>query len=314
MANSKLIAQDVVCVPTGISNAYLLGSSENYVLVDSGTPGHEKPIVNAVKQHFGKNAKPCAIVLTHGHFDHSGSALELARRWGVRIFVHRMELPFVDGTDFYPPPDPTVGGFMAQMMRFAPNNKINLSPHVSPLRLSELPWIAGWKIVETPGHTPGHVSLFRAADGTLIAGDAFTTVDLDSAVAVMSRSQQVSRPPAYYTPDWQNAERSVRRLADLEPRTLAAGHGVPMSGFAAQGQLRDLSRHFPVPEYGRYVKEAARTDESGVASLPPPVADPLKRRAALSAAAAGAVGVTLWIRSRRSRRNVSGEAGWQQVA
>lgn len=314
MANSKVIAQDVVWVPTGFSNAYLLGSSENYVLVDSGTPGHEKHILTAVKEHFGKNAKPCAIVLTHGHFDHSGSALELARRWGVRIFVHRMELPFVDGTDSYPPPDPNVGGFMAQMMRFAPNNKVNLSPHVSPLRLSELPWIAGWKIIETPGHSPGHISLFRAADGTVIAGDAITTVNLDNAMAVMTKSQQVSRPPACFTPDWQNAERSVRRLADLDARVLAAGHGVPMSGYAAQGQLRDLSRHFPVPEYGRYVKEAVRTDESGLASLPPPVPDRLRRRATLSVAAAGAVGVTLWIRSRRSKKNVSGEAGWQQVA
>ncbi|HET9181386.1 MAG TPA: MBL fold metallo-hydrolase [Candidatus Angelobacter sp.] len=314
MAKSQTIAQDVVCIPTGISNAYLLGTEEGFVLVDSGTAGNEKKILRAVRTELGKNATPCAIVLTHGHFDHSGSALELARRWGVRIYVHRRELPFVDGRECYPPADPTVGGFLAQMMRFAPNHKIDLSPHVTTLRLTELPWIAGWRILETPGHSPGHISLFRPADGTLIAGDAFATVDLDSASAVVSKRPQVSRPPAAFTPDWQNAERSVRRLAELDARVLAAGHGVPMFGFAAQGQLRDLSRNFPVPFYGRYTKQAAVTDENGIISLPEPVPDRLRRKAVFSAAAAGAVGITFWVRSRRSKRSRGAETRWEQVA
>lgn len=314
MARPQTIAQDVVCIPTGISNCYLLGTAEGFVLVDSGTAGNEKKILKAVRSELGKNATPCAIVLTHGHFDHSGSARELARRWGVRIYVHRRELPFVDGTDCYPPADPTVGGFLAQMMRFAPAQKINLLPHVTTLRLTELPWLGGWRIIETPGHTPGHISLFRPADGTLIAGDAFATVDLDSASAVMSKRPQVSRPPAVFTPDWQNAERSVRRLAELDARVLAAGHGVPMFGFAAQGQLRDLSRRFPVPEYGRYTKEAALADENGIISLPEPVPDRLRRKAVFSAAAAGAVGVALWARSRRSKRHAGAETSWKQVA
>ena len=78
MPNSQIISQDVVCIPCGISNAYLLGTEEGFVLVDSGTPGNEKKILRAVREHLGKNPTPCAIVLTHGHFDHSGSALQLA--------------------------------------------------------------------------------------------------------------------------------------------------------------------------------------------------------------------------------------------
>jgi glyoxylase-like metal-dependent hydrolase (beta-lactamase superfamily II) len=148
----------------------------------------------------------------------------------------------------------------------------------------------------------------------LIAGDAFATVDLDSAVAVMSKHPRVSRPPAVFTPDWQNAERSVRRLAELDARVLAPGHGVPMFGYAPQGQLRDLSRNFPVPEYGRYALEPARTDENGIISLPPPVPDRLRRKAALSAAAAGAVGIAFFLRRRRSRRRSIKEPEWREVA
>ncbi len=87
-----------------------------------------------------------------------------------------------------------------------------------------------------------------------------------------------------------------------------------MSGFAAQGQLRDLSRNFPVPEHGRYAREAAWSDENGVISLPPPVSDPVKRKAVLSAAGAAAVGVALWARSRRNNKKHKSEPGWKQVA
>jgi hypothetical protein len=87
-----------------------------------------------------------------------------------------------------------------------------------------------------------------------------------------------------------------------------------MSGFAAQGQLRDLSRNFPVPEYGRYAKESSHTDENGIISLPGPVPDRLRRKAAISAAAAGAVGIGLFIRRRRSRRHQVKEPEWRQVA
>ena len=77
----------------------------------------------------------------------------------------------------------------------------------------------GWHWVFTPGHTPGHVSLFRAADRTLIAGDAFVTLRQESALAVLSRRQEVRRPPAYYTADWIAARHSVEKLAAYGPRS-----------------------------------------------------------------------------------------------
>jgi glyoxylase-like metal-dependent hydrolase (beta-lactamase superfamily II) len=299
MANSELIAAQVVRVPTGIANCYVVGTSERWVLIDAGTQGNAKNIREAVNEHIGPDAPPAAIVLTHGHFDHAGSARELAEEWDVEIYAHRLEIPFVNGSSKYPPPDPTVGGFMSQVIRFLPNKKMDVGANLRELSVGRLPWLPEWEILETPGHSPGHVSYFRREDSTLIAGDAFCTVDQNSMTDTLAQRQKVSIPPPYYTCDWQSAERSVRKLAELRPKVLAAGHGIPMRGAQAATQLRALANNFPIPEDGRYVREAAQTDERGIVYLPPPVADPVKIGALVAAGLAGAVGAGLVVRSRR---------------
>ena len=312
MANSELIAAQVVRIPTGIANCYIVGTAEMWVLVDAGTHGNSKNILKAVDEHIGSEIPPAAIVLTHGHFDHAGSARDLAEHWGVEIYAHRKEIPFVDGTSKYPPPDPTVGGFMSQVIRLLPNKKMNVGRNLRELSVGRLPWLPEWEILETPGHTPGHVSFFRSTDGTLIAGDAFCTVNQNSMRATLSQRQQVSGPPPYYTCDWQAAERSVKRLAELRPKVLAAGHGIPMRGAQAATQLRALANNFPVPEDGRYVRRPARTDETGIVYLPPPVPDPVKIGALVAAGVAGAVAAGVVARNRRA--SAAGEREIERAA
>jgi glyoxylase-like metal-dependent hydrolase (beta-lactamase superfamily II) len=135
----------------------------------------------------------------------------------------------------------------------------------------------GWRWIHTPGHTAGHVALFRDSDRTLIAGDAFVTQRQESALAVMSQRQEVRRPPAYFTTDWQAARRSVATLAQLRPNVAATGHGVPMYGEAMRQELDTLVRdwdHVAVPPQGRYIHQPALTNERGVVAIPPAVSDP----------------------------------------
>ncbi len=312
MNNSELIAANVVRVPTGIANCYMVGSRERWVLIDAGTQGNAKNILQAVEEHIGSEVPPAAIFLTHGHFDHSGSARELAEHWDVPIYAHRLEIPFLNGTSKYPPPDPTVGGFMSQVIRFLPNKKMNVGPNLGELSPGRLPGLPEWEIIETPGHSPGHVSYFRSEDSVLIAGDAFCTVDQNSMVDTIQQRQKVSIPPPYYTCDWQAAERSVRKLAELRPKVLAAGHGVPMRGASATTQLRALANNFPIPEDGRYVREAARTNESGIVYLPPPIPDPVKIGAWIAAGAG--VGVAAGVILRKTWPRPSGKEQMQEAA
>lgn len=306
--NLREVAKDVLCIEIGISNCYLVGTKKEWALVDAGTDGHSDDILKAVRKRFGKKAKPEAILLTHGHFDHAGSASELADHWGVPIYAHRRELPFVDGRSEYPPPDPTVGGFMSFVVRFIPkrNNYVNLGDRVSEYTsLRKLPGLKNWEAIETPGHTPGHVSFFRKKDRVLIAGDAFTTVNQDSMIDVISKRRSVNRPPVYYTSDWDAAHESVIKLTRLEPEMLAAGHGVPMSGPDAIRGLDRLAYDWPAPKHGRYVPEAVQADERGLAYLPPAPLDLMPKLAVIGAAAASGTAAVLIMRQRGSARRIA---------
>lgn len=101
-----------------------------------------------------------------------------------------------------------------------------------------------------------HVTLFRDADRTLIAGDAFVTTQQESLYEVIQQKKGVHGPPAYFTPDWGAARKSVERLADLHPAIAATGHGTPMSGEELATGLSDLVARFDdvaVPDHGKYV-------------------------------------------------------------
>lgn len=82
-----------------------------------------------------------------------------------------------------------------------------------------------WAAIDRPGHTPGHISLYRRSDGVLITGDAVVTVDLNSLMGILTSRQGVFGPPRYSTRDWAAAQRSIAALAALEPRVLPPGHG-----------------------------------------------------------------------------------------
>jgi glyoxylase-like metal-dependent hydrolase (beta-lactamase superfamily II) len=262
------IARDVAIVPMTIPNAYLVGDSGSWVLVDAGIPGNERRIRRAAETRFGPGARPRGILLTHGHFDHAGSAAGLADFWGVPIYVHRLEFPYLTGRSDYPPLDPTPPGFFSALSRFFPSSTLNLGDRLSALDESgPAPHLPEWECVYTPGHAPGHVAFFRRADGALIAGDAVTTMNLDSLIGTLTKKPELCRPPVPATTNWPQARESVRRLAALRPSLVAAGHGTPLR--EVQERMQALADNFPIPVRGRYVAEPVRFDENGIVYLPP---------------------------------------------
>lgn len=275
------IAPGVGHLAVSIANVYFVGApGASWVLVDSGLPGKAQMIREAAEARYGA-LRPQAIVLTHGHFDHAGSAADLADIWGVPILAHPLEMPYLTGRSVYPPGDPTAPGFMALLTRFFKRTQgLDLGDRLRPIGAAELPGMAGWEWHHTPGHAPGHVSFFRRADATLLAGDACTTMDLDSLIAVVTKQQRVCRPPTPMNYDWKAARESVRLLSSLAPSTIACGHGVPMAGPEATMQLATLAREFPIPRHGRYVNEPAQIGPNGIEWLPPEPNDPLPKIAA----------------------------------
>ncbi len=229
-----------------------------WVLIDAGIPGRAGSIRRTVAERIGEGSRPAAIILTHGHFDHVGNLKKLAEHWDVPIFAHELEHPFLNGQKSYPPPDPSVGGgLMARMAALYPRGPIDVSRWLDVLPADgSVPAMPGWRWIHTPGHTPGHISLWRESDRTMIAGDAFITTNQESAYGVATQKPELHGPPTYYTPNWDDAERSVKRLAALEPELAITGHGPPLRGAgmrAALHRLADEFREIAVPEHGRYV-------------------------------------------------------------
>lgn len=237
------IAPDVFCIgPHGLTqtNAYLVHAGPAWALVDAAWKQDAARIEAAVHTILGADAVPAAILLTHAHPDHLGSARVLSEGWRCPILLHSSEIPIASGDfaameEFAGPLDRWVilpsmraigvrrreavlrGGSLAGLIR-------GLEPDGV---ISGLP---GWTWVATPGHTPGHVSFVREADRIVLTGDALVTLRVNSPSGFLLGRQGLSAPPWYTT--WQRrlAATSIQALAALEPTAVGGGHGLPLVG------------------------------------------------------------------------------------
>ncbi|MDB6005066.1 MAG: beta-lactamase protein [Prosthecobacter sp.] len=264
------IAADLAYRRLAMVNVVFFGTphceDRGWVLIDTGVSGLGKLIENAAAERFGKNNRPAAIILTHGHFDHVGNLKALAEAWDAPIYAHPLEYPYLTGKAAYPPPDTSVGGGI--MPTFAPlfpagpidvSNWLNLLPENG-----EVPFMPGWRWIHTPGHSPGHVSLWRESDRALIAGDAFITTHQESAYSVITQKPEMHGPPTYFTIDWEASRKSVVMLAELEPDLAVTGHGRAMQGPQMLAALQVLAWDFQKvagPPQGRYVLHPARAED-----------------------------------------------------
>ncbi|UZH55479.1 MBL fold metallo-hydrolase [Salinimicrobium tongyeongense] len=257
--------KDVFYYTNQIVNIVTIGSpkSDQWVLVDSGMPKSAGIIKKVVEERFGRDSKPRAILLTHGHFDHVGGLVDLLEEWAVNVYAHPFEFPFLTGEKSYPEPDPSVeGGMLAKISSIYPHEPISIKPFLKPLPADgRVPEFPEWEWIHTPGHSPGHVSFFRPTDSILLAGDAFITVKQDSLYKVLVQKEEIHGPPRYLTTDWKAAHDSVQKLAGLHPKVAITGHGNAMKGNALREGLRDLVENFrtkAIPSHGKYVEASQK--------------------------------------------------------
>jgi glyoxylase-like metal-dependent hydrolase (beta-lactamase superfamily II) len=276
MAEPQPVADGIWSLRTVLVNVFFVRlDDDGWLLVDTGIAGSAGAIRAAAERLFA-GVPPRAIVLTHGHFDHVGSLARLVQAWDVPVYAHPFEAPHLTGRLPYARPDPTVGGGLIARSSFLfPRGPSDVGPRLLMLPPDgRVPQAPEWIALHTPGHTAGHVALFRPRDGTLIAGDAITTTKQESLVKVATQRREMHGPPAYFTTDWDAARWSVQRLASVRPETLLSGHGRPMRGEAMRRDLRDLAERFDaraMPRRGRYV-EIDRGEQTWGARIARPAA------------------------------------------
>lgn len=198
-------------VPRNGVNAYLVGD----VLVDAGYILSGKKVVAAVK---GREVR--AHALTHVHNDHAGGTRHVHEALGVPVWIGVDDAPFLRSGKAPVPP----GNRIAAL--FGP---VAGSPKVEPEReLSEGDELGhGFVVLDTPGHSPGHVSFWREADRTLICGDVFFNLN------IVTFAYGLRQPPDLFTYDVAQNRASERRLAELDPAVVCFGHGPPLRDPAA---------------------------------------------------------------------------------
>jgi len=183
--------------------------------------------------------------------------------WGCPVYVHPDELPLAaigDLSTVEKYANPLDRWIILPLLRLMPRRRVESMLSNSSLKEvaqafgpgATVPGLPDWECIHTPGHTPGHVTLFRTSDRVLITGDAIVTVNLNSFLGfplwgLRLNKQRVSGPPWYSTWNWRAAKESVAALAGLEPRVLASGHGVPMTSEETARELRAFVDRFSSP-------------------------------------------------------------------
>jgi len=234
------VVSDVLLLDFKVVNAFLIGDPltdrKDFVLVDTGLENSYDFIIEAAEKRFGKGTKPNGIILTHGHYDHVGSVVKLSEEWDVPVYVHPLELPYVTGEKDYPMANPEADG--RKGLRDISQRLYTLSAD------GKIPGLPAWRWLHTPGHTKGHISLFREMDKVLIAGDALTTRRQESLLSMFTQKGEISGPPAYLTEDWSLAKDSLLKLQALDPHVITPSHGKPMRGREARESLDHLIKNF----------------------------------------------------------------------
>jgi glyoxylase-like metal-dependent hydrolase (beta-lactamase superfamily II) len=222
------------------TNAYLVNDGSSWILVDAGWGSDGARIKAAARSLLGPGLTPSAILLTHAHPDHAGSARELADAWRCPVYTHPAELPLATG-DFAAMATyagPLDRWLILPLMRAIGGRRREAALAGSSLAGivhalgpgGAIPGVEGWEWIHTPGHTPGHVAYVRARDRVVLGGDAILTLEVNAWAGLLRQRQGLSCPPWYTTWNRQAAIASISEIADLEPHVLATGHGLPLAG------------------------------------------------------------------------------------
>lgn len=206
--------------PPNAINVYLLGD----VLVDAATRQAKRRIF---KQLSGR--KLTAHALTHVHPDHQGSSHAVCERYGVPLWCGERDVPRMESGQVTSPSAPKWLDWIEERFWVGP-------PHRVDRILREGDEVAGFTVLDTPGHTPGHISLWRESDRVLILGDVLNNMNLLTAVPGLHE------PPPMFTPDVTSNRESIRKLAELRPALACFGHGPPLRD---PGKLADFAARLP---------------------------------------------------------------------
>jgi len=189
--------------PPNAVNVYLAGG----VLIDAGGKPDKRRILKQLK-----GREVTAHALTHSHPDHDGASKAVCETLGIPYWVGENDVHAAENDD---------------LERSHPMQKLSAAVFQGPRHkvdraLHEGDDVGGFTVIETPGHTTGHLAYWREADRSLILGDVLFGMH------PLTTIPGLHEPPGFFTTDPAQNRDSARKLAKLEPALVCFGHGPPL--------------------------------------------------------------------------------------
>ena len=193
--------------PPNAINVYVIED----VLIDAASRHATRRILDGIDGH-----PITAHALTHAHPDHQGASHAVCERLAIPFWVGERDVDAAEDPGLIgalQPSHPIAGLF----------NRAFVGPgHPVDRRLAEGDVVAGFQVLDVPGHSAGHVAFWRDSDRVLILGDVLNNMN------VLTGIPGLHAPKPYLTPDPARNRESARRLAALEPALACFGHGPPL--------------------------------------------------------------------------------------
>ena len=206
------ILSDVHLIDGVTANTYL-ALGDQTTLIDTGTPGKQGNIINYLQNELKSKPEDIkTIVLTHHHMDHTGSLYELKKITKADIAAYKEDIDIISGEKSSS--DPIYMRFVSRLMATFTSYKF-IKPDIS---LDENDMVDNYRVIHTPGHTPGSIALYNPDNGVIFVGDTLTY-----------DGNKVGGPPSFLINDNEALKKSIKKISDLDPDIMLSGHGKPLT-------------------------------------------------------------------------------------
>jgi glyoxylase-like metal-dependent hydrolase (beta-lactamase superfamily II) len=200
------------------ANVYVLKNGDELTVVDAGMPWNAGKILNYVRKLGEQPSSVSTILLTHCHMDHVGSANELRKATNAKVAIHAEDADFLAGKWALPRPKGVAGSLFRAASLF-----FRVTTFQPDITLKEGDIVAGLKVIHTPGHTPGSISLIEPKRELIFVGDTLRYSE-----------GKISGPPERFTLDADQTKLSIKKISELEFDTMLSGHGEPLKPKASE--------------------------------------------------------------------------------